>query len=321
MKPPDRDRVAPPTPPPPARRVLLWTKLSLYELFLARRPGDEGAGISGPSARVDLRDPLLVKVRSSHEETARSRDRVRSVLRDAGCAVTQPRRLRRVPDGRYDLVVVVGGDGTVLDVARHVRETPVLAVNSSPSTSVGHFCRTPADGFDAVLAAVLKGVEGPASLARIRVVVDGVPHPDPALNDILVAHRVPAATSRYILHVGRESEEQKSSGVWVSTAAGSSGAIRSAGGDLMDLRDDRLQYLVREPFSQSTPGAEPYALVRGFVGREGLVFTSRMMAGGLYLDGRRVAVPLRYGSRAVLTPDATPLRLFLPPGTGRGPAG
>lgn len=303
------------------RRILLWTKLSLYELFLARHPGHGVSGASQPLAHVDPQDPLLVKVRASHEETARSRDLVASVLRDAGTEVMQPRRLRRIPDGRYDLVVVVGGDGTVLDVARHVGETPMLAVNSSPSTSVGHFCRTSADGFDAVLAAVLEGREEPVSLARIRVVVEGTVHPDPALNDVLVAHRVPAATSRYILHVGPISEEQKSSGVWVSTAAGSSGAIRSAGGERMDLRDERLQYLVREPFSQSTPGAEPYALVRGFVGRDGLAFTSRMMAGGLYLDGRRVAVPLRYGSRAVLTPDGTPLRLFLPSGIGRIPGG
>ncbi len=204
----------------------------------------------------------------------------------------------------------------MLDVARHVAETPVLAVNSSPSSSVGHFCRTTAEGFEAVLARVLAGQEVPVSLTRIRIVVDGVPHPDPALNDVLVAHRVPAATSRYILHVGTESEEQKSSGVWVSTAAGSSGAIRSAGGDLMDLGDERLQWVVREPFAHSTPGASHYALLRGFVGREGLGFTSRMMAGGLYLDGRRVAVPLRFGSRAVLTPDATPLRLFLARGEG-----
>lgn len=299
--------------------VLLWNKLSLFELLHTHR-----APHRTPLQRrdpPDSGDALAAKIRASHEETAQSRERVREVLRRAGCEVTEPRRLRRIPDRRHDLVVVVGGDGTVLDVARHVGDTPVLAVNSSPSTSVGHFCRTQADGFEGVLAEVLRGAEEPVSLTRIRVVVGSVPHPDPALNDVLVAHRVPAATSRYILHVGEKSEEQKSSGVWVSTAVGSSGAIRSAGGDLMDPRDDRLQYLVREPFSQSTPGAEPYALIRGFVGREGLAFTSRMMAGGLYLDGRRVAVPLRYGSRAVLTSDATPLRLFLPPGTGRGPGG
>ncbi len=301
-------------------RILLWTKLSLYELFRSHRAGGV-AGIPKRPVQTDPQDPFLVKVRASHEETARSRDLVARVLREAGCEVTQPRRLVRIPDGRYDLVVVVGGDGTVLDVARHVGETPMLAVNSSPSTSVGHFCRTSADGFGAVLATILAGQEEPVLLTRIRVVVDGVAHPDPVLNDILVAHRVPAATSRYILHVGPISEEQKSSGVWVSTAAGSSGAIRSAGGERMDLRDGRLQYLVREPFSQSTPGAEPYALVRGFVGREGLAFTSRMMAGGLYLDGRRVAVPWRYGSRAVLTPDGTPLRLFLSSGIDHGPGG
>lgn len=297
------------------RRILLWTKKSLFELFFDRPP-PQGAD-STMHRGLDANALLLDKVRASHEENVRSRERVRGVLRKAGVVVVEPRRLRRIPDGRYDLVVVVGGDGTVLDVARHVGVTPVLAVNSSPSTSVGHFCRTTSEAFEGVLAAVLGGAEAPIPLTRIRIVVDDVPHPDPALNDVLVAHRVPAATSRYILHVGSASEEQKSSGVWVSTAAGSSGAIRSAGGEWMDLSDARLQYLVREPFSQSTPRARPYALIRGFVGREGIAFTSRMVAGGLYLDGRRVAVPLRFGSRAILTPDAPPLRMFLDPTLSR----
>jgi len=293
------------------RRILLWNKLSLYEMF-SKRPSDRLR--IGPGGWVERAGSAVPeKVRTSHEETLRSRETVRSVLAEFGLPYTEPHRLRRIPDGRFALVVVVGGDGTVLDVARWVGSTPVLAVNSSPSTSVGHFCRTVAGGFREVLAAILAAQETPTPLARIEVVVDGRTHPHPALNDVLVAHRVPAATSRYILHVGSDQEEQKSSGVWVSTAAGGSGAIASAGGERMDLRDTRLQFLVREPFSQSTPGARPYRLLRGFVGPDGVSFTSRMVYGGLYLDGRRVAVPFGYGSFATLRPTAAPLNLYLPP--------
>lgn len=284
-------------------RVLLWNKASLLEL-LERKGGE---GIFGGLGMEDA----LQKIRASHEETVRSRQLVREVLEELGCFVKEPSRLRVVPMEAFDLVVVVGGDGTVLDVARFIDGTPILAVNSSPTTSVGHFCRTTADGFREVLKRVLKGAEEPKTLTRIAVEVDGKGYRFPALNDVLVAHKVPAATSRYVIRVGEEAEEQKSSGVWVATAAGSSGAILSAGGEAMDIRDRRLQFLVREPFFHSTPGARQYRLLRGFVGEEGIEFISRMMEGGLYLDGRRIAIPFRYGSRARLSPNGPVLKIYL----------
>ncbi len=38
-----------------------------------------------------------------------------------------------------DLVVTVGGDGTMLDASHRVRETPILGFNSDPDRSVGYF--------------------------------------------------------------------------------------------------------------------------------------------------------------------------------------
>ena len=53
------------------------------------------------------------------------------------------------------------------------------------------------------------------------------------LNDILICHHNPGAMSRYYLTVGRVREEQRSSGVWIATAAGSSGGLHSAGGKVL----------------------------------------------------------------------------------------
>ncbi|MBL6975282.1 MAG: NAD(+)/NADH kinase [Deltaproteobacteria bacterium] len=288
------------------RRVLLTFKISLFENTGAQRSDRR------LMALIRAADPMVAKVRSSHEETARSREIVKETLAAGGLKVVQVRRLRPVSDDRYDLVVVVGGDGTVLDVARFVKSIPILAVNSSPSTSVGHFCCTTAGSLGDMLKQVKEGAARATALNRIRVAVDGKDHRYPALNDVLLAHRVPAATSRYVIHVGNAEEEQKSSGVWIATAAGSTGGIRSAGGAEMDASDHALQYLVREPFIQSNPVGRPYGLQQGKVGPEGLAFTSRMIRGGMYLDGRRVAVPVEYGSRITFTPDAAPLNIFLP---------
>lgn len=288
------------------RRILITYKVSLFENTGAQRSERRLMDL------IRAEDPIVAKVRSSHNETARSREIVRDTLSDRDLKVVQLRRLRPVSDDRYDLVVVVGGDGTVLDVARFVKSIPILAINSSPSTSVGHFCSSTAATFPAMLDSVQRGEIRPRALTRIRVTVDGKDHRYPALNDVLFAHRVPAATSRYVIHVGTKGEEQKSSGAWISTAAGSTGAILSGGGSEMDSTDHHLQYLVREPFIQANPDGIPYRLVKGNIGPEGLSFTSRMIRGGLYLDGRRVAVPVEFGSRVSFQPDAPPLNIFLP---------
>jgi len=265
---------------------------------------------------IEAKDPIVEKVRSSHEETTLSRDKVRGALRDQGFEVVEVHRLRSVSNERYDMVVVVGGDGTVLDVARYVNTVPILAVNSSPSTSIGHFCCVKAEALCDVLEEIRSGKLRPRALTRIRVTMDGKVYRYPALNDVLLAHRVPAATSRYIVRAGDEQEEQKSSGVWISTAAGSTGAILSAGGEVMDAGDPRLQYRVREPF-ENLPDGRSFSMIEGMVGPEGISFTSRMIRGGLYLDGRRVAVPMDYGSRVEFNPTAPPLNIFLHFQSGR----
>lgn len=291
------------------RRVLLTSKTTLFEM-----PGLERRD-PRLSALLKAGDPLVARVESSHVETVHARRVVQETLLAAGVQVSGTRRLSHIPNGRYDLVISIGGDGTVLDVARFVDRTPILAVNSSPSTSYGHFACVTADRLVDLLDRIGRDEIEPVELARIRLLIDGKRHLQPVLNDVLVADTVPSTTSRYVIHVGDDEEEQKSSGVWVSTAAGSTGAMLSAGGRPMDILDRRLQFKVREPCLQGPP-ARHWRLLGGVV--EGPVtLVSRMIRGGAFLDGRRVAVPLRYGTRVEVRPDGPPLRIFLQNGRGR----
>ena len=83
-------------------------------------------------------------------------------------------------------------------------------------------------------------------IAAAFVTLDGVMLPEAALNDVLIAHQHPAATSRYLVRLGRISETHRSSGLWVSTPAGSTAGIRSSGGAVLPLRSRRLQFRARE---------------------------------------------------------------------------
>ena len=132
-----------------------------------------------------------------------------------------------------------------------------------------------------------------------------------ALNEVLFCHERPAAISRYQICMGEAQESQKSSGLWVSSAAGSSGAIYSAGGKLMPIGSRRLQYKPRELFRGE---CIDYELKGGFVdGQEGLTINSEMREGVIYVDGCHSKIDFPYGSTVTVMNSLTPLRVVLDP--------
>jgi len=205
-----------------------------------------------------------------------------------------PRDEYEGPDG-HDLVMCVGGDGTVLHASHKTLDVPLLGINSDPSRSVGYFSGTNADGVDAALALFENDELERFMLHRLRLTLDGEELAPPVLNDVLVANDNPAATSRYILMTGARHETQKSSGLWISTAAGSTAGIRSAGGAVLPLEGPWLQYLVREPVVSPLASYEMLRGVRAL--DEGLVVVSQMDNGYAYIDGPHVKVPLPLGAR------------------------
>lgn len=209
------------------------------------------------------------------------------------------------------LVVSVGGDGTLLTASHHVTTGMLLGVNSAPRDSVGYLALARRATVPKTLDAIASGVLRPVPVTRLSVTLDGVTLPEPGLNDVLIAHEHPAATSRYLVRLGRRSEEHRSSGLWISTAAGSTAGIRSSGGTVLPLRSRRLQFRARELYRR--PGVD-YRLASGFLapGTE-LVVESQMDAGWLYIDGSRVSHPFPFGARAEIRALLQPLLLFADP--------
>lgn len=209
------------------------------------------------------------------------------------------------------LVISVGGDGTLLATSHWVTGGTLLGVNSAPKSSVGYLTLTRRATLGRVLAQIGMGSLLPQPVSRIEVELEGKPLP-PALNDVLLAHEQPAATSRYRLHLGRRAEDHRSSGLWVASAAGSTAGIRSAGGQPMPLDARRLQFRARELYRAKGHGGAN--LESGFVeaGHE-LVVESAMEAGWLFIDGARLATRFPFGARATFRVAAQPLLLFADP--------
>jgi NAD+ kinase len=208
------------------------------------------------------------------------------------------------------LVISVGGDGTLLATSHWVSGASLLGVNSAPRSSVGYTTIARRATVARVLARIASGDLLPQPVARIEVEIERKLLA-PALNDVLIAHEQPAATSRYRLRLGRRAEEHRSSGLWVATAVGSTAGIRSAGGQTMPLDERRLQFRARELYRAHGRIA---TLESGFVepGQD-LAVESAMEAGWLFLDGSRMATRFPFGARAVFRAAAQPLLLFADP--------
>jgi NAD+ kinase len=202
------------------------------------------------------------------------------------------------------LVVTVGGDGTVFTANTVATSAPFLTVNSDPERSVGHFTRFTAATVAAAITAWREGRTDCEELPRLAINVAGKQHC--ILNDCLFTHTNPAVLCRYVLESDGAREFQRSSGVWVATASGSTAAYRSAGGEPVAGYLPALLFRVREPFA----GRDPMTLLEGRqMPPRGLQLTPAIPGMALYLDGPNRTVPVAPGLTVGIHAAAEPLRL------------
>ncbi len=269
----------------------------------------EGGGDPQVRAMVQRGDPAVERMRLAHQEHESTLREVEAALRELDMVATYvPAAAPSFDAEGADLVLTVGGDGTLLTASHHVARCPVLGINSAPSSSVGYFCAARLGAVEPALAAFRRGDLPAFTLARMEVTLNGAVVSRRVLNDALFCHASPAATSRYVLAFGEVEEEQRSSGFWVGPAAGSTAAQRSAGGEVLPLTSDQLQFVVREPY---TPGGAPLALARGVVTPgERLRAVSKMGDARLFLDGPHEAHEVGLGDALEFRRSDEPLSVL-----------
>ncbi|MBI5415550.1 MAG: NAD(+)/NADH kinase, partial [Candidatus Omnitrophica bacterium] len=246
------------------------------------------------------------RFKKAHDEHYATLNTVERILGRYGIPYTKQAREQRTSYKRYNLIITVGGDGTFLEAARHIRRQVILGVNSSPSTSVGKLCTADHKNFGRVILGVIQNSCRIESWQRLQVEVKGRRRPVEALNDVLICHRNPAALSRYYLQLKGAAERQRSSGLWVSTPAGSSGAIKSAGGKILKITDKKIQYMPRELYYGASPA---YRLKGGLLGeKETIQVTSLMRNGMIYVDGTHHPLRFPFNATVKISLSPNPLR-------------
>jgi NAD+ kinase len=281
--------------PPRVPKVLVVYKKSAYQTNVKERRSARFMEL------IDKGDESVMRMLEAHREHVETIEEARAALDALGCRSIFRFRGDEGLVEDIDLLVTVGGDGTLLWAARWVGgSTPVVAINSAPHDSVGHFCAGIKGHVREALEAALEGSLRETKLTRLEVQVDEEVVTRRVLNDALFSHASPAATTRYLLRLtGSEGllaeEDHKSSGLWVGPAAGSTAAIRSAGGKVLPIGSKRVQYVVREPYV--APASE-FRMVRGLVepGEE-LEVVNKTRDARLFFDGPHHVREVRMGSR------------------------
>lgn len=261
------------------RRVLVIHKDSTYQTEALEKKDARFLKLIAEGSEI------VKTVPKSHEQHMQTMAQVEKALAERGIAYDVVNRTIHHEIAKdVDLIVTVGGDGTFLHSARESTGIPILGVNSAKTSSLGHFCLADGDNFGEILDRIISGALRWFRLARLQVVLNGEALPVPVLNELLVHDVHPAGPCNYLLTVGDRSEVQSSSGIYVSTASGSTAVNRSAGGKILPITQRQFLYFVREPGMR--PG-QKYQLRSGALTPNTLVkVVSRMAEGRIYADGK-----------------------------------
>ncbi len=253
-------------------------------------------------------DDSVQGIRAAHLEHVASVEQVRHTLRSMGISFKETHELPQRPIKGYDLVIAVGGDGTALSASHAIRdETPLLAVNSAPTFSVGYLAGSHALTFEPHLGAYLEGAIEPLIVQRLELRIGRRRVPSPVLNDALFCANNPALMTRYKLKWPDGEELQRSSGVWVATPAGSTGALASAGGPILPLTARQFAFLAREPYSP--PGTAVRLKSAVLVQEDRLEIECRIHEASVFVDGSHQVHPVPFGETVSFTLHEKPLHL------------
>ncbi len=278
------------------RKVLVVVKQPVLERY--RKQGKRAS---------KLAPGYLRNIREGEKRHREAVTQVKAALRRAGLAFEMS-GTGKAKQGGFDLLLAVGGDGTLLRAAHRYYHPSlaVLGVNSDPKRSTGFLCRATAGDFNSKLEKLLAGQCRLLALSRLRLRLDGRELAERPLNDVLIANAIPVCQSRYVLGVGGKREEQRRSGIWVATAVGSSSVIGAIGGRQLPLAAKIIQYAVREPcFSRGK-----FRLVSGRLAPgDKLRMRSMMAQGRIYLDGAGCSYAFGLGSELVIDRAPKPLLL------------
>ena len=204
-----------------------------------------------------------------------------------------------------DVVIVVGQDGLVANVAKYLDGQPVIGLNPEPDRYPGVLVPHPPAAAGDLLHDVAAGRARLEGRTMAQAALDDG-QTLLALNEVFVGHRT-HQSARYVLSTGAASERQSSSGVIFATGTGATGWAASIARErarpveLPAPTDPRLAFFVREAWPSPATGTE---VTEGTFGPPARVeVTCELGEGGVvFADGIEAdRLELQWGQTATVT--------------------
>jgi hypothetical protein len=290
-------------------RAVLVQRPTEYEALLARHGTREQARFF-----LAARDRTLEEVEQRHGAVERARQAVLQAIppdwRRAQATRDELDRFLFEPD---DLVVVLGQDGLVANVAKYLDGQPVIGLNPEPGRWMGVLVTHPPGAAADLLRDTAAGRGSTATRTMVRAELDDGQQLV-ALNEIFAGH-VSHQSARYTLTANGHRERQSSSGLIVATGTGATGWAasiaqeRHSALELPQPADPALAFFVREAWPSPATGT---TLTEGVLAYgAALELQSELEAGGVVFgDGiESDALSLDWGSRVRI--GVAPSRLQL----------
>ena len=177
-----------------------------------------------------------------------------------------------------DLIVTVGGDGTVLKTCMSIprAETPILAVNMGRR---GYLTEVDPEGAMHAVESCIKGTCKKEERAKLSVTVEGESHID-GLNEVVISSGTPSKMLHFKVSVDSSQLEFRSDGLIVSTPTGSTAYSLSANGPIMDNSVEAFVVTFICPLEHLTP------LIVSMENRIKIELMAPKLKGTLVVDGR-----------------------------------
>lgn len=233
-------------------RCVLVERATEYSQLLARHGTRAQAAFFLQQRELDVED-----VERRHHAFAAARAAVlAAVPPEWRTAVVERDELDRFLFAEDDVVVALGQDGLVANVAKYLSGQPVIGLNPEPGRFPGVLVLHPPAAAGDLLADVAAGRTTTERRTMVEARLDDGQRLL-ALNEIFVGH-ASHQSARYDLQVGGGREAQSSSGLIVATGSGATGWAaslnRGRGLELPRPSDAALAWFVREAWPSPATG-------------------------------------------------------------------
>ena len=234
-------------------RVVLVTRETELSALLARH-GTRGQVEFYLSSRGQVFEEVETRDRIQRDAITAAKAMVPSEWSFAEVARGDLNRFLFFPN---DIVVALGQDGLVANLAKYLDGQPVIGVTPSADMGEGVLTPHPLKALPVLLQRAGKGDVEAQARTMVEAQIAGGDRLL-ALNELFIGHRS-HQSARYELQFGAESEFQSSSGMIVSTGTGLTGWARSIMATThaefsFGVEEAKAVFFAREPWPSRTSG-------------------------------------------------------------------